>query len=397
MKSIIEKVNSKANAISAKDEYNDTMSPFMQMLSIDNNAISELRLKKITVFDKIKAKFGKKEEFDEVQVYGSKSKKIIYYHYVIPEEIEKKKEELSNLKWNEIKRKQELKKEIKALENKKNKYRESILRWYYGPDCKNKPEQVQKDWQEYYLAHEQEMLEWIESQKPQLMAREDLSYEDKIKGLASYCEEYMSSVESFDYIVKALEKEIRDNVDLRKTVFGKDYRNAGLPEILQDIRDTMDNKLMPPGMTKYRKQDIPVPIRDNFFKMSSKASKVNDDMVELAKEYENMKQIEDKDEYIDKAISIFQRFIQIHPYQDGNGRTSIALLDIMLINRNIVPPVLYDTYYDRGKLDELSIEYLANSNKKPLQDYIKERIAKEQGNDDNTAPNRTIEQDIEME
>lgn len=392
-----EKVSSKANSIVAKDEYNNPMSPYMQMLSIDDSAISELRLKKRTVFDSIRAKFGKKEVFDEVQVYGSKSEKVIHCYYVIPEEIEKKKKELSSLKWNEIKRKRELKKEIKALENKKTKYRESILKWYYGANCKEKPEQVQKDWQEYYLAHEQEMLEWIDSKRTQLMAREDLSKEDKIKGLQSYCEEYMSSVESFDHRVEALQTNIRDNMDLTKTVFGKDYRNAGLLEIVQDIRNAMDDKLVPKGMTEYRKCDISVPIGNNFFAMNSKAVEVKSDMTELAKEYEDMKQIENRDEYTDKAISIFQRFIQIHPYQDGNGRTSRALLDIMLINRNIVPPVLYDTYYDRGKLDELSNEYLANSNKKLLQDYIKERIAKVQGYDDNTEPNRTIGQDIEIE
>ena len=43
-----------------------------------------------------------------------------------------------------------------------------------------------------------------------------------------------------------------------------------------------------------------------------------------------------------------------------------------------MPPVLYDTYYQRGKLDSLSMEYLQNGNKKPLQDYIKEQINKAQ-------------------
>ena len=117
-----------------------------------------------------------------------------------------------------------------------------------------------------------------------------------------------------------------------------------------------------------------VSIGNTFFRNNSKFDDVKDDMDQLAAEYENMKQISDKDEYVDKAISIFQRFIQIHPYQDGNGRTSRALFDIMLINRDIVPPVLYPTYYDRGMLDALSDEYLKNSNKQPMRDYIKDQI-----------------------
>ncbi len=68
----------------------------------------------------------------------------------------------------------------------------------------------------------------------------------------------------------------------------------------------------------------------------------------------------------------------------------------MLINRNIVPPVLYDTYYQRGKLDGLSIEYLSNSNKKPLEDYINMQIDKEQP-DDNDQNERIQENFLEGE
>ena len=50
----------------------------------------------------------------------------------------------------------------------------------------------------------------------------------------------------------------------------------------------------------------------------------------------------------------------------------------MLINKDIVPPVLYDTYYDRGIIDEKSMEYLVKSNPQPLREYIKQQIAKVQ-------------------
>lgn len=93
MKSIIDKRDSKSNSIDGIDEYNNPMSPFMQLISIDDNRISELRLKKRTVFDNIRARFSKQEEFDEIDIYGSKSQKIVQCYYVIPDEINKKKED----------------------------------------------------------------------------------------------------------------------------------------------------------------------------------------------------------------------------------------------------------------------------------------------------------------
>ena len=392
MNKIIEKASS--NLESTLTLYENNMSPLMQMLSIDYARIEELKLRKRTIFDSIRDKFWKKKPFDETQVYGSKKEKIIQCYYIIPEKIAKKEKELAELKWNDLKRKRELRKEIRNLKNKNAKYYDSILKWYSDTSKENNTEQLQKIWQEYYLKHEKEMLEWIDYKKNELSP--DISEEDRIAFLISYCQDYFSSIGLLNSKLEILNQDIKNNVDLLKTVFGKEYKNASLPEILQELRNAMDNKLMPRGMTKYRTYDIPITSEDNFFKMSSKGKSVKSDMQQLGEEYEELKKIENREEYINKAIHIFQRFIQIHPYVDGNGRTSRALLDIMLINRNIVPPVLYDTYYQRGKLDGLSIEYLSNSNKKPLEDYINMQIDKEQP-DDNDQNERIQENFLEGE
>lgn len=356
--------------------YKNNLSPFFQILSIDYNKIEELKLKKRTIFDKIRAKFGRTKSFDETQIYGNKKTKIIQCYYIIPEKIEKKEKELANLKWNDVKRRK-LKKEIKELRHKKNEYYDSILKWYSSDTSKKEDtEQIEKLWQEYYLKHEREMLEWIDYEKAGL--NPNISENDRIAFLISYCEDYFRSIDSFNSKVEILKQDITNNVEVIKTVFGKEYKNARLSEILQELRTSMDGKLMQKGMTGYRIFDIPTNGADRFFTMSSKGKDVKSDMQQLGNEYEELKKIEDREEYINKAIYIFQRFIQIHPYVDGNGRTSRALLDIMLINRDIVPPVLYDTYYQSGKLDSLSMEYLQNGNKKPLQDYIKEQINKAQ-------------------
>ena len=282
MNKIIEKASS--NLESTLTLYENNMSPLMQMLSIDYARIEELKLRKRTIFDSIRDKFWKKKPFDETQVYGSKKEKIIQCYYIIPEKIAKKEKELAELKWNDLKRKRELRKEIRNLKNKKAKYYDSILKWYSDTSKENNTEQLQKIWQEYYLKHEKEMLEWIDYKKNELSP--DISEEDRIAFLISYCQDYFSSIGLLNSKVEILNQDIKNNVDLLKTVFGKEYKNASLPEILQELRNAMDNKLMPRGMTKYRTYDIPITSEDNFFKMSSKGKSVKSDMQQLGEEYE---------------------------------------------------------------------------------------------------------------
>lgn len=359
----------------------------MQILSIDYNRIEELKLKKRTIFDRIRAKFGKQKQFDETQVYGSKKEKIIQCYYIIPEKIKEKENELASLKWNDFKRKRALKKEIKDLKNKKLEYYNSILKWYSDISQDEASEQLQQDWKEFYLSHEEQMLQWIDHKKSILNS--NISDNHKKAFLISYCEEYFQSISAFYSKAEALKQDIENNVELARAVFCKKYESATLSEILQELRKAMDGKLMPTGITKYRTYNIPATYSDKFFTMTSKAEDIKSDMQQLENEYEELKKIENREEYVNRAIYIFQRFIQIHPYVDGNGRTSRALLDVMLLNRDIIPPILYDTYYQREKLDTLSMEYLVNSNKKPLENYIHSQINNVQpdGNSQNQRSN----------
>ena len=327
--------------------------------------------RKRTIVDFFRSKSLHPQYLDNKFANDKKSTKILDYYFFLPDEITKKENELSNLKWNDFKRRHELKKNISDLKIRRNKTYESILKLYSSIPKSNDGE---KEWQDFYLSHEKEMLEWINERKKQ--ANPEWTDKEMITYLEESCEDYFSSVEGFDSGVNELRKDIRGNLDLMKTVFGRDFKNNDLLSILKVLRETMDGKLMMTGITEYRNTYIEG--NNSFFKTCSKQEDVVPHMNALAEEYEELKAIEDTDKYIDKAIDIFQRLVQIHPYFDGNGRTSRALLDIMLINRNIVPPILYDTYYDRGILDSRSSAFLVDNNKEPLRNYIKEQIKKVQ-------------------
>ena len=372
VKKMLSKYNQGVNSVKSFFKKEDYAFPAFQVKMNDPELILLPAVsRKRTIFDFFRFKSSHPQNLGYKFASDKKSTKILDYYLFLPDKITKRENELSNLKWNDFKRRHELKKEIKDLKYRKDKTYESILKLYSRIPKFNDGE---KEWQDFYLLHEKEMLEWIKKRKEQ--ANPEWSDEEMLRYLEESCEGYFTSVEGFDSEVNGLRKDIRGNLDLMKTVYGRDFKNDDLLSILQVLRETMDGKLMRTGIKEYR--NIYIEGKNSFLKMCSKEKDIVPHMNALAEEYEELKMIEDTDEYIDKAIDIFQRLVQIHPYFDGNGRTSRALLDIMLINRNIVPPILYDTYYDREILDSKSIEYLADNNKEPLRNYIKAQIKKVQ-------------------
>lgn len=64
-------------------------------------------------------------------------------------------------------------------------------------------------------------------------------------------------------------------------------------------------------------------------------------MEKLQKEYENIYNNEQStEEYIKGVTKIYADFMFMQPYEDGNKRTALCLLNSMLISKNIIPPVL---------------------------------------------------------
>lgn len=69
---------------------------------------------------------------------------------------------------------------------------------------------------------------------------------------------------------------------------------------------------------------------------------IEDNMNKL---FENMSEETEKDlewmEWIELAAKFFERFLLIHPFSNGNGRTARILLSVVLIKKTIVPVSLF--------------------------------------------------------
>ena len=57
--------------------------------------------------------------------------------------------------------------------------------------------------------------------------------------------------------------------------------------------------------------------------------------------------INDIKEYVSECAKFMHNFIMIHPFTDGNGRTSRMIFQVMLAKRNILIPSLFDSSYHR--------------------------------------------------
>ena len=82
-----------------------------------------------------------------------------------------------------------------------------------------------------------------------------------------------------------------------------------------------------------------------FFKNTAAPKEIKELMDNLSKRYEEIKLIKNTDEYIHACFILTQDFLQIHPYNDGNGRTSKFLFYVLLLKRNILPFTITDSNY----------------------------------------------------
>ncbi len=186
---------------------------------------------------------------------------------------------------------------------------------------------------------------------------------------------FFNSISNFSKYIMNLKKDIITNYNMYREIFINDFSDYNLYKILDFIRKNMVNKMLVKCDNFYREYDLETLKNDSdFFKVTSKPQFINEEMDNLNKEYNNLKRITNIEEYLNQAIIIFQKFVKIHPYKDGNGRTSRFLLDIMLLNRDILPPILYNSNYDRVELDNCSHEYTIRNNSCQIINFIKNKI-----------------------
>lgn len=112
----------------------------------------------------------------------------------------------------------------------------------------------------------------------------------------------------------------------------------------QTIDSHLDYEGLPrstnPLGTEYRTMEI---TGDNeFFKKTTAPKDIPKHMTKLFENFSEINQLTDDLEYAKKCYQLSQEFLQIHPYVNGNGRTSKYLFYILLLKRNILPFTITD-------------------------------------------------------
>jgi hypothetical protein len=116
--------------------------------------------------------------------------------------------------------------------------------------------------------------------------------------------------------------------------FIKEGEEEDLTDILSRIRGSLGKMQLDRTSNDYR--DVKVNIGQFSGIKLELPEKIEERMNELNEYYQSIKDLEGK-EYTDAVVDIFQQFIQIHPYSDGNGRSSRILFNVLLLKKGLVP------------------------------------------------------------
>lgn len=113
---------------------------------------------------------------------------------------------------------------------------------------------------------------------------------------------------------------------------------------------------------------------DDFMSINSPSSKdLPLEFEELSKEYDEVMKEPNKEAFIRKCADFHFDFLRVHPFPDGNGRTSRILLSSMLASRDVFMPSLYTDYSDKEYFYRRSDEAL-NGNYKITENDIFMRL-----------------------
>ena len=115
------------------------------------------------------------------------------------------------------------------------------------------------------------------------------------------------------------------------------------------------NSMRNPITNEFRTDDLDY----SFLKGStSKPEEIEEQFDNLAKEYEEIMKIEDKNEFVKRVADFHFNYLKVHPFLEGNGRTARILLKVMLASRDIYLPSLYNNETDKYLFYERSNDAL---------------------------------------
>lgn len=185
----------------------------------------------------------------------------------------------------------------------------------------------------------------------------------------------------FAYLTKNLILDITSQVKSNIAIYDrKNLEDSDLITLISNIRKQMkkDEVSSNTGIEiTYRNESL----KPNFY---LKGATLNNEQItnlmdKLNLTFEQLKTTTDIEKYIRGCANIFQEFLMLHPYTDGNGRTARTMLTIMLARKNIFIPNLYDSYNERES-DSMFIMFGDEAAKtgdfQLFQDYLLARVQK---------------------
>jgi Fic family protein len=113
----------------------------------------------------------------------------------------------------------------------------------------------------------------------------------------------------------------------------------------------------------------------DYTRISNDIHELSDDFKRLLERSNKIKVAKNKKEYlefINDAIDIKCRIVEIHPFIDGNGRCARALLNYMLKQIDVLP--LYIDYNEKDKYIECMNDAIVNKNKEKIYKYYHDKI-----------------------
>lgn len=179
----------------------------------------------------------------------------------------------------------------------------------------------------------------------------------------------------FSQAVTKLFADIDSQLKMNIGIFSeKNLKSEDLLSLINNIRKQMiDNRIVSDHsiVTEYRTQSLGKSKYITGTNLNNE--QITEAMIQLNKEFEKLKHINDTEIYIRGCADIFQQFLMIHPFMDGNGRTSRIMLTVMLAQRNIFIPSVYSSYTERDPDSMFMVfgdEAATKGNFKLFEDYI---------------------------
>ncbi len=167
-----------------------------------------------------------------------------------------------------------------------------------------------------------------------------------------FCKDFFDSIEN-------MSKDIGSNLEIGRQLYSPQFLNCkDFEDLCLNIRtlfnkynigeiDGKDDKGA--GTIEYRK-GIFDNKGDSFIAQANKLrnqEEVKKKMGELNSRYKELIGIDDREEYARGVTDLIQDFLLVHPYSDGNGRTSRALFTVLMAQKEIIAPSIIDSYHER--------------------------------------------------